>query len=80
MHMTMSKDLFLSILAMDAYNRGYNTGIDGLSNDPGTGIGNAKILRDSDTRTDSPEVNASFYAVAYDVGAGVGGGGWQPRC
>ncbi len=28
--MTMSKDLFLSILAMDAYNRGYNTGIDGL--------------------------------------------------
>lgn len=25
--MTVSKDLFLSILAMDAYNRGYNSGI-----------------------------------------------------
>ena len=69
--MTMSTDLFLSILAMDAYNRGYNPGIDvGDSN----GIGNATIVGQK------ADVNASFYAVAYDVGTGVGGGGWQSRC
>ncbi len=28
--MTISKDLFLSILSMDAYNRGYSLGIAGL--------------------------------------------------
>lgn len=28
--MTISKDLFLAILAMDSYNRGYNEGISGL--------------------------------------------------
>ena len=39
--MTISKDLFLSILSMDAYNRGYNPGIEGLSDAPGTRIGNA---------------------------------------
>ena len=42
--MTISKDLFLSILSMDAYNRGYNSGIDDLSDAPGTQIGNATIL------------------------------------
>jgi hypothetical protein len=41
--MTMSKDLFLSILAMDAYNRGYNPGIDLHSVGAGTSIGNATI-------------------------------------
>jgi hypothetical protein len=64
MHMTMSKDLFLSILAMDAYNRGYNPGIDVSASD---GIGNATIL------DQAAQVNASFYAVAYDVGTGVSG-------
>jgi hypothetical protein len=39
--MTISKDLFLSILSMDAYNRGYNPGIAGLT---GNSIGNATIL------------------------------------
>jgi hypothetical protein len=28
--MAISKELLLSILAMDAYNRGYEAGIDGL--------------------------------------------------
>ncbi len=27
MHMSISKDLFLAILSMDAYNRGYGAGI-----------------------------------------------------
>ena len=36
--MTISDDLFLSILAMDSYNRGYDPGIAGLT---GTSIGNA---------------------------------------
>ena len=42
--MTVSKDLLLSILSMDAYNRGYNPRIDGLSDAPDTRIGNATIL------------------------------------
>jgi hypothetical protein len=29
--MTISKDLFLAILSMDAYNRGYTQGVGGLS-------------------------------------------------
>ena len=44
----MNRELFLAILAMDSYNRGYGQGITGLSN---TGlIGNASILSQSDIR------------------------------
>lgn len=64
--MTISRDLFLSILSMDAYNRGYNAGIEELGG-PDTKIGNATIKRQSVTADGSPEVTASFYAISYDT-------------
>ena len=70
--MTMSKDLFLSILSMDAYNRGYNPGIAGLGG-PGTGIGNATIDRQSETLPGTPGVAASFYGLAYQLNQSTGG-------
>ena len=73
--MTISKELFLAILSMDAYNRGYGAGIaDGGANDPdglgdsfGTRIGAATITQASDSDPLSDEVTAGFYAVAYDT-------------
>lgn len=47
--MTISKDLYLAILAMDAYNRGYGVGIGGLSG-IGSKLGSATILTDSETQ------------------------------
>lgn len=69
--MTISKDLFLSILSMDAYNRGYNPGIAGLAG-PGTRIGNAVISDQSDVDEGTPGVTASFYAISYTLTAAVG--------
>ena len=71
--MTISKDLFLSILSMDAYNRGYNPGIAGLSDATGNVIGNATIRGASDSTDTSPQVAASFYAISYTIGTGVDG-------
>ena len=70
--MTISKDLFLSILSMDAYNRGYNPGIVGLSDAVDTQIGNAAIKAASSSVEDSAEVTASFYAISYSLTAAVG--------
>ncbi len=76
--MTISKDLFLSILAMDAYNRGYDAGInDEGENDPdelGNGqIGGASIVNLSTLGIGQAELDAwkddSFYALAYDIGS-----------
>jgi len=68
--MAISKDLFLAILSMDAYNRGYNEGIAGLGG-AGAKVGNATI-KDVDLPTGAQA--ASFYAVAYDVdGADIDG-------
>lgn len=39
------KDLLLSILAMDSYNRGYDAKVSGLSDEIGTKIGDAVISR-----------------------------------
>lgn len=75
--MTISKDLFLSILAMDAYNRGYDAGIaDGGEGDPdGLGesgqIGGARIINPLSYGRDETAFGkwraADFYAVAYDI-------------
>ena len=68
--MAISKDLFLAILSMDSYNRGYGAGIK-LS---GTKIGAATIGDDSlilNTDPNDPDrvdQAAGFYAIAYDVG------------
>jgi hypothetical protein len=69
--MTISKDLFLAILSMDSYNRGYTRGIDGLGG-IGSGIGNAVIRDQSDTANGSAGVSAGFYAIAYNM-SGVSG-------
>lgn len=74
--MTMSRDLFLAILAMDSYNRGYGEGVAGLAapelNPDGTPktiirIGNAQISGDSVTILGPDGEAAGFYALAYDV-------------
>ncbi|MCP4097482.1 MAG: hypothetical protein GY748_14690, partial [Planctomycetaceae bacterium] len=63
--MPISKDLLLAILSMDAYNRGYGAGINGLG-ESGT-IGNARIL----ARSNEIDINdwqaAGFYAVSYKI-------------
>lgn len=68
--MSISKELFLAILSMDAYNRGYGAGIaDGGEDDVdglgrvGSHIGTATVVSDNNS-TDAQ--TAGFYAVAYD--------------
>jgi hypothetical protein len=65
----MNQDLFLAILAMDAYNRGYGAGIANLGAE-GSWLGEAKIIRQSDVDPNTPGVTAGFYAVAYE---------WTPK-
>ncbi len=69
--MTLSKDLFLSILSMDSYNRGYIPGISGLGGIDAQ-IGSATIKKESDIAAGIPGVDASFYAVSYTLTASVG--------
>lgn len=78
--MTISKDLFLAILSMDSYHRGYQAGIAGLG---GTGqkVGSATIGYQSQNSLDpdpaDPEFISGFYAVTYSMGGaaptGLGG-------
>ena len=57
------KDLLLTILAMDAYNQGYNSGIQhGKST-----IGIAEFVGD---KGDQEAQDAGFYAAAYRIGEG----------
>jgi hypothetical protein len=67
----MNRDLFLAILAMDSYNRGYGAGVNLPTG--ATHIGRAEILPDSEQR---PQITrgqaAGFYAIAYDM-TGVAG-------
>ncbi len=68
----MNRDLFLAILSMDSYNRGYGEGIIGLSNVVGTQIGKAQLSADSVQKLGAPAQAAGFYALAYDM-TGVSG-------
>ena len=66
--MTLSKDLFLSILAMDSYNRGYDKGLRGLGG-LGSFVGSAKIALQSDIAERTDGVAADFYALSYEIGS-----------
>lgn len=80
--MSMSKDLFLALLSMDAYNRGYGAGLT-LPGDTSL-LGNAAVLTDSTKALRDPITNepldqpAGFYTVAYkttkDIGTAETGG------
>lgn len=66
--MSMSAELMYAILTMDAYNRGYNPGISGLSevSDGSVQIGTATISFNLDNASlTSQAIAAGFYAVAY---------------
>ncbi|MAW89133.1 MAG: hypothetical protein CMJ42_21655 [Phyllobacteriaceae bacterium] len=78
----ISKDLFLAILSMDAYNRGYGAGlsdgvnvvngvdIDGFgeASDGTITIGNAKVIANLEDAEIVQEAQAAgFYAVAYEI-------------
>lgn len=64
----MNRDLFLAVLSMDAYNRGYGAR---LSNLPESGaLGNANIINRASLGIDGSVYQnwqaANFYAIAYD--------------
>ncbi len=60
----MNQDVFLSLLALDSYNRGYGAN---LELGPATQIGNAQIGENAETLI-APGVAqaAGFYAIAYN--------------
>ncbi len=68
----MNRDVFLSLLALDAYNRGYGQGVllergdsvDG-QDESGRQIGNAVVLRDANDAEGVARA-AGFYAIAYE--------------
>lgn len=64
--MATSMDLLLSILAMDAYSRGYRPALEGLGGE-GSQIGTAKLLN---TLIPDGSVEAGFYASAYTLDDG----------
>lgn len=61
--MVMNRDVFLSILAMDSYNRGYGANVGGLSQSGG--IGTATIGINADDPAGVAQ-SAGFYAIAYN--------------
>ena len=62
----MDRDLFLAILSMDSYNRGYGPGVKMPTG--AIQIGRALILPDSEQRpTITGGQAAGFYALAYDL-------------
>jgi len=65
--MSISNDLFLMILSMDSYNRGYDKGIQvqGQQNNPDGQIGLAKLF---DDKGDQQARDSGFYAAAYTWG------------
>ncbi len=59
----MNRDVFLSLLALDSYNRGYGTNINGLAETGSLGSAN---IRDFKPDEQAGWQAAGFYAIAYD--------------
>ena len=67
--MTISKDLFLSILAMDSYNQGYDSGVQHGKSQVGSAL-----AQETPSDLDIPAWQTTgFYALSYTVGEGVDG-------
>ena len=69
----MNREVFLSLLALDAYNRGYGQNVLLNNSDGNFGvaeggrrIGTATIIQQSDVDQGDPGVAAGFYAIAYN--------------
>lgn len=69
----MNRDVFLSLLALDSYNRGYGQLVFVNDGDNPNGqietnrrIGNARVVGQSDVLDGSNVRDAGFYAIAYD--------------
>ena len=86
--MTISKELFLAILSMDSYNRGYGAGISngehiengvdlGLGDTIGSKVGSATVSSRVSSDANGAAQTAGFYAIAYtlteDAKSGVEG-------
>jgi hypothetical protein len=69
--MTLNRDLFLAILSMDSYNRGYGFGVGRLSE---TGSLGRAILLAATSEQQQGWQSAGFYALAYDM-TGMADGG-----
>ena len=65
----MDRQVFLSLLALDAYNRGYGENVGGLEFVPNvTKLGHATIIEDAITNEEldaADVIAAGFYAIAY---------------
>jgi hypothetical protein len=67
--MTNSPELTYAIISLDSYNRGYDEGVSDLGG-IGSMVGNYVIVDQSAIGPLTPEVAASFYAVAYKDSSG----------
>ena len=72
----MNRDVFLSILAMDSYNRGYGQGVilnvgdsTASQNETGRQLGNTVIIQDANDVGGVARA-AGFYAQAYTLANG----------
>lgn len=62
--MTISKELFSAILALDSYNQGYDSGLAHKR----TKIGSATVVTDSEVEGLNGSASG-FYAISYDIDA-----------
>jgi fermentation-respiration switch protein FrsA (DUF1100 family) len=61
----MNRDLFLAILSLDSYNRGYGVRVRGLLDTIGTKLGNATVSAKVSSEPADAPFKAGFYALSY---------------
>ena len=59
----MNEEVFLSLLALDAYNRGFDPGLSGL---PESGLIGTAAIREFQPGEQEGWEEAGFYAIAYE--------------